>query len=181
MQGSRLGQQVGKLDETWNRETQQGDKDHRTHQLSATGDTVLSRDETALKQGMRYLNRKDKDREQLEAEKATNQEDTRLKFVTDRSKSDLNRIERRKSMINFDVRRINTNANKKPLLGTEHMNDQKQDNDDTELSNLLENYELDEADYKVGEQAVKEYDDTRAVKHFKSMVIVVFHRYFLHQ
>ena len=137
MQGSQLGQggqQVGKLDEIWNRETQQGDKDHRTHKLSANGDTVLSRDETALKQGMRYLN-KDKDREQLPVEKATNEEDTRLKFVPDRLKSNLNRTERRRSMINFDVKRINTNANKKPLLETEQLNDQKQDNEDSELSN----------------------------------------------
>ncbi len=58
------GKELSKLDEVWNRETQQGDVDHReTHIMS--NNVELSEDENDLKRAMRFLNLKDQQESRL--------------------------------------------------------------------------------------------------------------------
>ena len=172
LQGNKLlqgVQEVKKLDELWNRETQQGDNDHKTNQFPANGDTVLSKDETALKQAMRYLNKKDKDNEQLEAVDARNEGNTRLKFVPESFKNKLNTFPKGTLKNNYGVKKMNTKVSEeKPFQEAGQVNGQKgQDNDDTELSKLLENDIFEEEYYQI------EVPNNGDIKNFKSMVRVV--------
>ena len=170
IQGSR---QVIHLDEVWNRETQQGDKDHKVLQLLGSNDSVLSKDENDLKKAMRYLNRRDRKRQEVSYSQDTNNnkaptvpekrnfQDTRLKFE---SKTGEEKVQVKNSKMfksSYGTKTRNVGNEKQPF-----------DDAEAELTKILDSdynaAAIDEEYYK--EQEVGKIHDDKTSKHPKSMV-----------
>ena len=177
IQGS---QQVIHLNEVWNRETQQGDKDHKTLQLLGSNDSVLSKDENDLKKAMRYLNRRDRNHQQvyhsqdINNNKAStvperrNFHDTRLKFEPKTGEEKVQMKDSNKS--NYGTKTRNVNNEK------QHSEIRYQlkpvDDAEAELSKILDSDDnaavIDEEHFK--EKEVEKIQGDRTRKHPKSMV-----------
>ena len=165
IQGS---QQVIHLDEVWNRETEQGDKDHKALQLLGSSDNVLSKDENDLRKAMRYLNRRDRNRQ----EDTNNNNaptiperrkfhDTRLKFESKTGEEKVQMKDSKMFKSSYGIKTQNVSNEKLPF-----------DDAEAELSKILDSdynaAAIDEEYFK--EQEVGKIDDDKTSKHPKSMV-----------
>ena len=172
IQGS---QQVIHLNEVWNRETQQGDKDHKVLQLLGSNDSVLSKDENDLKKAMRYLNRRDRNYKQIHYSQDINNNrgstvperrnfhDTRLKFE---SKTGGEKVQIKDSkMFTSNYGSKARNVNNENQLKTF-------DDAEAELSKILDSDDnaavIDEEHFREQEMEKIHGDETH--KHIKSMV-----------